>query len=75
MLSRYFQSLTNTYPVDEEKKMTSHFHNTRILNEQKVKFGWSCPLTGHYFDPCFVEGPYGQSQKTLNNFTNQIQDL
>ena len=28
-LSRYFQSLTNTYPVVEEKNMTGHFYNNR----------------------------------------------
>ena len=32
--------------------MTGHFHNNRILEGQKVKFGWSFPFTGHYFNPC-----------------------
>ena len=29
MLSRYLQSLKNTYPVAEEKKMTGHFYNNK----------------------------------------------
>ena len=47
-------SLTNTYAVVEEKKMTSYFYNNRILVRQTVKSGWKCQLTNHYFESWIV---------------------
>ena len=42
-------SLTNSFPVAQEKQMIVHFYN----NRQKVKFGQSCPLNNHYLIPAF----------------------
>ena len=48
-------SLTNTYPVVEEKKMTSHFYNNRKFWMDKIlNLAGHSPLTSHYFEPWYA---------------------
>ena len=49
--------------------MTGHFCDNRILDGQNIKFGWSCLLTGRYFDPWIKTPKLINTQVKFNNFT------
>ena len=54
-LSRYLQSLTNTYPVVEEKKMTGHFYINRESWMDKGKIWPVMPVDQPLLRPLYCD--------------------